>query len=265
MYRSILVGHDGRSGGEDALALGRVLADAGRAELVMGKIACNEGQGLGGSSPGRGLLELAEQQGADLLVIGASRRSRAGHVLTGQVGLGLLQGSPCAVAIAPKDCREREVGLSRLVVGFDGSDESNLALKDALELARAGGVEVRLVAVAPPPVHAYGSVEGYTAVKEAIEEHVREQLRLALRSIPPQVILEASLVAGDPATKLAEAALDASLLVLGSRAYGPVGRVLLGSVSAALVQSAACAVLVHPRAATPNPSPSRADGTPVHP
>jgi hypothetical protein len=37
------------------------------------------------------------------------------------------------------------------------------------------------------------------------------------------------------------------LLVLGSRGYGPVRRVLLGSVSGELVRGAACPVLVVPR------------------
>ncbi len=37
------------------------------------------------------------------------------------------------------------------------------------------------------------------------------------------------------------------MLFVGSRAYGPVRRVLLGSVSSELVESAPCAVLVTPR------------------
>jgi nucleotide-binding universal stress UspA family protein len=35
MYRKIIVGHDLRDGGDDALALGRQLAEAGGAELVV--------------------------------------------------------------------------------------------------------------------------------------------------------------------------------------------------------------------------------------
>jgi nucleotide-binding universal stress UspA family protein len=40
---------------------------------------------------------------------------------------------------------------------------------------------------------------------------------------------------------------DTDLLVCGSRSYGPVRRVLLGSVSAALVRQASVPVLVVPR------------------
>src|SRR6478672_11909339 len=109
MHRRILVGDDGRSGGMDALAFGRVLAEASDAELSIGRILCSEEELFAGDSPGRRLLELAERRRADLLVIGASRRSPPGHILAGQVGLGLLQGSPCAVAVAPKDCRDSAI------------------------------------------------------------------------------------------------------------------------------------------------------------
>jgi nucleotide-binding universal stress UspA family protein len=51
---------------------------------------------------------------------------------------------------------------------------------------------------------------------------------------------------GSPAHLIVEAAADFDLLVIGSRGYGPVRRVLLGSVSTALVRSAPCSVLVLP-------------------
>jgi nucleotide-binding universal stress UspA family protein len=47
--------------------------------------------------------------------------------------------------------------------------------------------------------------------------------------------------------RLEEVAADLDLLVLGSRAYGPVRRVLLGSVSGEVLKSAPCPVLVVPR------------------
>lgn len=60
---------------------------------------------------------------------------------------------------------------------------------------------------------------------------------------------------------LADAAADADLLVVGSRGYGPLRRVLLGSTSAGLVRSARCPVLVYPRAirawAEPGPHVTR--------
>ena len=49
-----------------------------------------------------------------------------------------------------------------------------------------------------------------------------------------------------------------SVLVLGSRAYGPLRRVLLGSVSRALADSAPAPMLVHPRGMREQPKAEQA-------
>ena len=49
---------------------------------------------------------------------------------------------------------------------------------------------------------------------------------------------------GDPARELAYAAHDLDLLVTGSRGYGPLRRLMLGSTSTKLVHEAPCPVLV---------------------
>ena len=282
MYRKIIVGHDLHPGGEDALAFGRELTRVTGAQLVVAgvfptgvlphgfeeiwvmeeervareiqRIADEAGakaEGFPSSSPAAGLHGLAEEIDADLVIVGSSRHSKLGRILAGDVGLGLLHGAPCAVAIAPRGDAEREQEeLATIVVGFDGSHEARLALEDAVELADGSGATVKLVAVAqePPAVNAEGaSMGGYQELKEAIAEQARAHLDQALSSIPRTVTAEASLVVGDPHETLAQAASGGSLLILGSRGYGPLRRVLLGSVSTALMRNAACPVLVHPR------------------
>lgn len=51
----------------------------------------------------------------------------------------------------------------------------------------------------------------------------------------------------DPVERLADASRDLDVLVIGSRRFGPVRSVLLGSVSWPLIERAACPVLVVPR------------------
>ena len=282
MYGKIVVGHDLNDGGGDALALGRLIAEASRAELVVAGIfpigtlprgfearwreqerasveeiqtiadqVGAEAEAFPSSSPARGLHELAEEIEADLTVVGSSRHSKVGQILAGNVGLTLLHGSSGAVAIAPRDFRKTAPGmLDTITVGFDGTEESRLALEAAVDLARASDATVKLVAVAEPPPNVYGKGAGtgqrYQALNHAMEERLREQLDSAVATISERVRVEASLVSGDPAEQLADAGSQ-GLLILGSRAYGPLRRVLLGSVSSALVRSAPCPVIVHPR------------------
>jgi nucleotide-binding universal stress UspA family protein len=286
MYRKVIVGHDLHEGGDDALALGKLIADATGAKLVVAgvfpfgvlprgfeaswreaevaiaaeidrkaKSVGAEPEAFPAPSPAHGLHGLAEEIGADLVVVGSSRHSFLGQVLAGNVGLGLLHGSPCAVAIAPRGYRD-QAELTTITVGFDGSEESILALHDAVKLGRATAADLRIVAVAEPPPTVYGKGfggrAGWEDLKSAIEEHLREQLDEALRAIPPGLGAEATLTSGDPAVTLADAGrIPGTLLFIGSRGYGPLRRVLLGSVSSKLVGAAPCPMIVRPRGVQP--------------
>jgi nucleotide-binding universal stress UspA family protein len=69
--------------------------------------------------------------------------------------------------------------------------------------------------------------------------------RVDLLSVRPEI--EPLLVEGEPVEVLLEHSDDLGLLVVGSRAYGPLRRVLLGSVSDALLDRAGCPVMILPR------------------
>jgi nucleotide-binding universal stress UspA family protein len=70
------------------------------------------------------------------------------------------------------------------------------------------------------------------------------QLEDAVVAAPVSVRAEGVLRSGDPAERLAQASTDLDLLVCGSRGRGPVRRLLLGSVSTALMAKAPCPILV---------------------
>jgi nucleotide-binding universal stress UspA family protein len=179
-----------------------------------------------------------------------------------------MHGSPCAVAIAPRGYTDRpDHGVSAIVVGFDGSPESRLALEAGCELARAGDVPLKVVSAAEPPEVALAASGGasysWESLREAVEEQVRQRLDEARALVPDDIDLEATLVSAAPAEALAEAAsVPGSLLLLGSRAYGPLRRVLLGSVSRALAGSAPAPLIVNPRGMheQPNAEPTAEAG-----
>jgi nucleotide-binding universal stress UspA family protein len=282
MYRKIVVGYDDSEQSKDALALGKLLADASGAALVVAgvfqfdpiwggydphfhdeeaeyarkieaaaKSVGAEAEAFPSSSAARGLHGLAEEIGADLIVVGSAHHGRAGQALAGSVGVALLQGSPCAVGIAPLGYRERaREGIAAIAVGVDGSRESRLALDAASELAAKAGAKLRLVAVAEPPAIGVGKggVGGWQELKEVIEQTMSDRLTEARRTVPEGIEAETTLVTGHPADALVDAAgAPGTLLVVGSRGYGPLRRVLLGSVSTKLVRSAPCPLIVTPR------------------
>jgi nucleotide-binding universal stress UspA family protein len=75
----------------------------------------------------------------------------------------------------------------------------------------------------------------------------------AERRAPYGIRTEFELLHGDPAEELAKAAEHVDLLLVGSRGYGPVKGALLGSVSARLMSSAACPLIVVARGAGSHP------------
>jgi nucleotide-binding universal stress UspA family protein len=285
MYRNIIIGYDGSPQSEDALALAKLISDATGAELTLAGVfyfsrrlggrdpvlrdveadhirqleeaADSMGasaEAIASTSAAHGLHSLAERIDADLVVVGSARHGKAGQILAGNVGMALLHGSPCSIAIAPQGYADRAPSqIKELAVGFDGSPESAMALQDAFDLARASGAKVRLVTVAEPPPIVYGKSGGpdysWHALKEDLKAVMRERLDAALASAPDDLQVEGSLLEGHAETALPDAAGEGALLVLGSRAYGPMRRVLLGSVSTPILRSAPCPVIVHPRPA----------------
>ena len=80
-----------------------------------------------------------------------------------------------------------------------------------------------------------------------LHARLRERVDAAAAELADDIQVEPALLEGDPAQTLAEHSEQLDLLVLGSRGYGPLRSVLLGSVSAQVIRAAACAVVVVPR------------------
>lgn len=135
-------------------------------------------------------------------------------------------------------------GISRIIVGVDGSEASIEALRLAQRLGEPLGAEVLASAFWEEPRVA----EGYAAMGIGdFEERAGEILQAALREAFGPVLpdnVHARLIRGHPRESLIKASHDADMIVLGRRGRGGFGGLLLGSVSSALVAHARCPVTV---------------------
>lgn len=202
------------------------------------------------TSPPAGLTEVAERIDADAVIIGSSYRGPIGRVLMGEAGSRLAAGSPCAVIVTPRGWRRKgTTSLKRIGVAFNKSTEAAAALDFGLELQRILGAELILIGVVPEAI-AVGRIghtnRGFEAIlREDMEEILGETVaRIGSGSVGHQVR------EGHAADELAAASVELDLLVLGSRSYGPLRRVLLGGTSVRVMRSSACPVVVVPRSAT---------------
>ncbi len=195
-------------------------------------------------SVGRGLHELAEGEGADLLVLGSSRRGLLGRVLVGDHTRAALNGAPCAVAVAPAGYADHFAGIRRIGVGYDGTLESEQALGIARRLAAAHHGELSACTAVTVPLPAVGP--GPLPVTDVIEPllHKARERIAGLGGVAPVAGY------GPPVEVLSSYSESVDLLVVGSRSYGAIGRLVHGSTSGELARSARSALLVLPRSAS---------------
>lgn len=282
-FRNVIVAFDGSPQGEDALALALRLRDPDEGALTLACVvpggrwhigahahrpdaavpeeiesmfadACARAIPPGirvrrrapvAPSPARGLTELAENEDADLIVIGSSRHAEPGQIRLERTAGRLLQGAPCAVAIAPGGLRSDEP-IRHVGVAYDGSPEAGAALHAGYQIAAGRSAAVTLMLAI------------FTGGLEAEQERLRAQavLDAAADAAPPGVNPATRLLFGAPAQAIREASDGVvDLLVAGSRGYGPMQRALLGSVSEMLVEGAPQPVLVLPRMSPNEPDP----------
>jgi nucleotide-binding universal stress UspA family protein len=276
----VLVGYDGSDGGRDALELTRVLAEAMGARVIVVTVLPYgplpipyeiladeeaerarplfdearerlgglevETRAFGGGSPAGVINDLAEREAVDTIVVGSPHRGPVGRTLIGSVADGLLHGAPCEVLTAPRGYAAEEHGPFRTIaVAYDDTEEAKAALKRAEVVALACRATIIVFTVAAPVAVVPGAA-GYTP---AFPPEAGPIVTRAVKSVDERLAATGRVLSGQPGPALAEACEEvaADLLVAGSRGYGPLARVFLGSVSTQLMHKAPCPVLVVPR------------------
>jgi nucleotide-binding universal stress UspA family protein len=205
----------------------------------------------------RGLAHVVAELRPTLLVLGSAHHSDRGRVRPGSTAERLVAGSSCPVAVVPREHVLPEGGLRTVGAAFVPTPEGREALHAAAELARALGASLRVIIVLDPS-HAGeqspGLMAGQHRDTEAAEAiagrhriEAREAAQAAIAELAGGLDVDLDVLYQEPAEGLEAASHNLDLLVMGSRAYGPLKAVMLGGVSRKVVTRAACPVLVLPR------------------
>jgi universal stress protein E len=203
----------------------------------------------------QGVLDVAREWRADLLVVGAHEPGlRVGTRLT-DTDWQLMRLAPCPLllvkdpffrgyrtvlaAVDPAHPEPARAGIDRFVLDVART------VSDACES------ELRVVHALPDPAHLPPSpveiAPGVYCDADAIEELHRRAVDdlLALHGVPPEQL---DLVQGAPADVIARAAADrrAELVVLGALRRGQLEQALIGSTAEAVAAEVPCDVLLVP-------------------
>lgn len=140
----------------------------------------------------------------------------------------------------------------RILLAIDGSRSSIQARDLVASLSIPGGSSVTMLTAYEIPAAWFGDplAAGGAGLAEA-EEAVRRDAESTLAQLAAPFIgrdwsVDRRVVRGRAPGVIVDAAADvaADLIVLGSRGHGPIASMLLGSVSAEVVERASCSVLV---------------------
>ena len=286
MTAPVIVGVDGGASGKDALVLGEWAASTLGAPLVVAVVhpapsALGSGRvdaewvadrhraaeavldgartvlagaeadyrSVASTSAAHGLHDLAEDLGAEAIVVGSGAAAPQHRLFAGSTAERLLAGSRWPVAVAPAGMQTPPGALGRIGVAYVDTPDGRAALQLAARLAGRTGSPLRLYTVVAEADSTLPFLVGQDA-EHAFLETARETYELSLSRAADSVKDVASadweVRTGNVVESLADLD-DVDVLFCGSRGYGPALRVMLGGVSTRLVRRAKRPVVVVPR------------------
>jgi nucleotide-binding universal stress UspA family protein len=143
----------------------------------------------------------------------------------------------------------KEDAMTKIVIATDGSDSAQEALEFGLELAQEQRATAFVVHVAPGvdvlPFETFALPA--PAVPHKLDEQDQIPLKKAAEIAARKGIdFKTELLKGNPADEIVAFgdAIDADLIVVGSRGHGPIASALLGSVSRGVLHESRRPVLV---------------------
>jgi len=200
----------------------------------------------------RALSNLAEAEKAQLIVVGSTSRAGLDRVTPGSTGSQLLNGVACQVAVAPRGFRLAVFPprWNAIGVAYDGSADSREALELGTQLARQLNAQLRVIRVIDPAevitplAYAYGIPPSEGHMLE-IRESVYAEIDEVVSSSP--IPIKSVLLDGPAAKQLIDCSHEVSLLILGSRGFGPTNQVLTGATSSQVLRRAHAPLILVPR------------------
>ncbi|MFG1853051.1 universal stress protein [Actinomadura geliboluensis] len=206
---------------------------------------------------GRGLIEVAKDVGADLIVAGSAPRGRRGRVAVGSTADQLLHGSPVPVMLAPRGYAAHPPRrFTRMTVAYWRRRDAEGPLSAAAAFAERLDVELRLLTLVlrPPGLAARFQVPGGVLDRQLAQ--AEEDLRYAAGLFGGGTPVERRTAIGTDIAKTLGTVdmLHGEVLACLSGHDGPLRKVFLGESSGKILRAAPCPVLLLPRGAA---APSR--------
>jgi nucleotide-binding universal stress UspA family protein len=203
--------------------------------------------------PDEELARVASEYGARLIVLGRHGERGGLRNRLGTAAERVLASDAAPVLVLAE---EAAAAPRKMLVAIDDSDAAAPVLRWTRELAQRFDAKATLLYVVPPqvfsnvsvPVEWLASPTVTLANQEMLQQAAMTWLRARIAKTASESSIEPAAVVGFPASTILDeaAARGSDLIIMGSRSKGTTRRLLLGSVSASVLHSATCSVLVVP-------------------
>lgn len=229
-----------------------------RDQLLNAGIKAEANLNLGSGSPAEKIIEIAETEKSDLIVLGAKGLRATLGILLGGVAQQVVEYADCPVLIVRAPYR----GLRRILVVSDGSTYSQHAVRYLTRFPLPAKVDVRVMHVMPPletplvmepvmggwqTIYVPLPTETETTLKKRQEHKGQALLKRTCELLQRSGIESTPVLAhGDAATEIIEyvKSNEIDLIVAASRGLGQFKSWWVGSVSRKLVHYSNCSVLI---------------------
>ncbi|UCC73470.1 MAG: universal stress protein [Gemmatimonadota bacterium] len=192
------------------------------------------------------ITEMAEESGADLLVVGAHPRPAVARMLVGSTAERVIRLAHCPVLVATEKRREP---FERILVAVDLSRQSRYVLEIAATIAQADQAEIRALYVQDRLTPML--LEAALFDERERRHHARAQFEQVFSevSLPSELMVSREIREGHAGHEILHEAADwkADLIAVGTHGFGFFNRLLLGSTSVYLLRHGHLATMVVPR------------------
>ena len=201
-------------------------------------------------SPAWGIVAEARRWEADLIVIGSHGRTPLEKFFLGSVSYKVAAEAVCSVRIVrPRHHHSHKP--TQILVGVDGSTDSQGAVDEVLHRHWNTGTEIQLVSVIDPKLRSSllrndngsGAVEPARSIEERLGPILEEYRR---KFAAKDITAHTHAIEGDPKTTLLRHAekWDTDSIFVGSRGLEHGNRLYLGTLASAICTRAHCTVEV---------------------
>jgi nucleotide-binding universal stress UspA family protein len=208
---------------------------AAKAEGALIKTTCEEGDTY------ERIVDLAEAENCDLIVMGRRGLHRFEKALMGSVTARVIGYSHRDVLVVPRDTT---IGWQRILVATDGSRYSMTAVERAIDFAKSYGGELRVISVVDVPSEFYA--EAPNAFDDLVSKAKGYVKDIRTQADSAGIKAEGFVGEGEAYQIITDVAKkeDVNIIVIGSHGRTGMKRLLMGSVTEKVIGHAPCPVLV---------------------